>query len=361
MLVSIFITPIILFLMHQLYKYGCHKEKYPKVNLDKMNGKVIKFCVWGYTVCIVIIMPLGLLASLILFSIWKIYENSYYKSIKFKIIKKELSDYVTNCHELNEHIEELKNSYSGIEKKNYGRAEIEDNSRYNYKGAKQVDQKSKFTYDCSIAIYRAAEQQPFKYLCKYFNIDSTEESLEKFEDLLNKFSAAEEGKVVLNNELERIKRSLKNRKDIPFLINFLGMEKFIKEIGIIQRVDFNDLYFPVYTFRYRSPGGNKSSLCNIKLDIENLNEFVEYLSELVNFRKSVAGQRALMTSKLRESIKQRDNYTCKQCGLSTYDEPNLLLEIDHIVPISKGGLSTEENLQTLCWKCNRTKGAKLVS
>ena len=81
----------------------------------------------------------------------------------------------------------------------------------------------------------------------------------------------------------------------------------------------------------------------------------------MNFRKSVAGQRALMTSKLRESIKQRDNYTCKQCGLSTYDEPNLLLEIDHIVPISKGGLSTEENLQTLCWKCNRTKGAKLVS
>lgn len=76
MLVSIFITPIILFLMHQLYKYGSHKEKYPKVNLDKMNGKGIKFCVWGYTVWIVIIMPLGLLASLILFSIWKIYENS---------------------------------------------------------------------------------------------------------------------------------------------------------------------------------------------------------------------------------------------------------------------------------------------
>ena len=40
-------------------------------------------------------------------------------------------------------------------------------------------------------------------------------------------------------------------------------------------------------------------------------------------------------------------------------EPNLLLEVDHIVPVSKGGLSEPENLQTLCWRCNRTKGAKM--
>ncbi len=82
---------------------------------------------------------------------------------------------------------------------------------------------------------------------------------------------------------------------------------------------------------------------------------MEYLSERVKFRKSVAGQRALMTSKLREKIKQRDNYTCQQCGLSTNDEKNLLLEIDHIIPLSKGGMSTEENLQTLCANCNLGK------
>ncbi len=46
---------------------------------------------------------------------------------------------------------------------------------------------------------------------------------------------------------------------------------------------------------------------------------------------------------------------------STKAEPNLLLEVDHIVPISKGGLTIEDNLQTLCWKCNRSKGAKLFS
>ena len=71
-------------------------------------------------------------------------------------------------------------------------------------------------------------------------------------------------------------------------------------------------------------------------------------------------QRALMTKKLRKYIKSRDNYTCCSCGNSTYAEPNLLLEIDHIVPVAKGGPTEEGNLQTLCWKCNRAKGAKIT-
>lgn len=58
---------------------------------------------------------------------------------------------------------------------------------------------------------------------------------------------------------------------------------------------------------------------------------------------------------LREYILSRDNYTCKKCGLSRYKEPHLLLEVDHIVPVSKGGSSIEGNLQTLCWQCNRSK------
>ena len=68
-----------------------------------------------------------------------------------------------------------------------------------------------------------------------------------------------------------------------------------------------------------------------------------------------------MTSSLREKIKVRDDYTCQICGLSTYDEKNLLLEIDHITPLSKGGMTAENNLQTLCWRCNRTKGAKVLT
>lgn len=66
-----------------------------------------------------------------------------------------------------------------------------------------------------------------------------------------------------------------------------------------------------------------------------------------------------MTSEPRQKIKECDGFACKKCGTSVEKEPNLLLEIDHIIPVSKGGLTTEDNLQTLCWRCNRSKGAKI--
>lgn len=69
-------------------------------------------------------------------------------------------------------------------------------------------------------------------------------------------------------------------------------------------------------------------------------------------------QRSAMTNDLREAIKKRDNYTCCICGNSVFKEPNLLLEVDHIVPISKGGKTDASNLQTLRWRCNRAKSNK---
>lgn len=306
-------------------------------------------------ILLILFYPIGLayLAGLLLLFI---YECFYYKSEKFNLIKTRLVEYTENCNELNQHIEELKTTYSGVKKTSVGQANLNDNSKYNFKRKNQVNaQKSEYTYDCSASVCKNAETQPFKYLCKYFNIKPDEETLEKFENVLNTFSAAEEGKILLKNEISEIQISIK--KEIPIAIRLFGMAKFMSKLGF-QEVDFSTLHFPIYKFRYISPGGNKTTSCNIRLNINNLNDFVEYLSGLVKFKKSAAGQRALMTSKLREEIKNRDKYTCQQCGISIYTEPHLLLEIDHICPISKGGLSTTENLQTLCWKCNRTKGAK---
>ena len=69
-------------------------------------------------------------------------------------------------------------------------------------------------------------------------------------------------------------------------------------------------------------------------------------------------ERQKLTKKLREEVLKRDHYTCKKCGASLKKEPHLLLEVDHIKPISKGGKTELSNLQTLCWKCNRKKSTK---
>ena len=146
---------------------------------------------------------------------------------------------------------------------------------------------------------------------------------------------------------------------IPFLIRKLSKKTLYKKLGFTD-IDLSNLHFPIYRFRYISPGGNSSMESSIVFDIDTLERFIDYLSGIIKFRKSIEGQRALMTSQLREKIKARDKYTCQICGISTTEEPHLLLEIDHIIPLSRNGLTTESNLQTLCWKCNRSKGSKTL-
>ena len=135
------------------------------------------------------------------------------------------------------------------------------------------------------------------------------------------------------------------------LASKLRAKKLEAKLGF-EPVDFSTLYFPKYVFKYVSPGGNTGTKYDVVMDIDNLNWFVLFLSETVKFRSSAAGQCALMTSKLRQRINERDNFACKKCGVSLEQEPHLLLEIDHIIPIAKGGMTAEDNLQTLCWRCN---------
>ena len=296
-------------------------------------------------------------AGLLFFGwIYDIIMCLYFYSENFKKIKERIKNNTDKFNELNHHIEELKNTYADIKQIDYGTANFNDTSKWNYRRPYlRKYTLSQNVYNCSRTIVGNAKNQPFKYICKYFNIKPTEDNLEKFEKVLNDFSAAEQGKYLLKNERDSIIATI--WKDIPLIYRILNKNKTIKELGF-EDIDFSQLYFPKYTFDYISSGGYSGMKCTIILNINNLNRFISYLSEIIKFKKSAAGQRALMTSDLREKIKKRDNYTCQQCNNSIEKEPNLLLEIDHIVPIAKGGMTTEENLQTLCWKCNRHKGAK---
>jgi hypothetical protein len=57
------------------------------------------------------------------------------------------------------------------------------------------------------------------------------------------------------------------------------------------------------------------------------------------------------------TVLARDNWTCCSCGRSSKEE-GITLEVDHIVPRSKGGSNDMGNLQTLCRKCNIGKSNK---
>jgi len=75
---------------------------------------------------------------------------------------------------------------------------------------------------------------------------------------------------------------------------------------------------------------------------------------LLEYRRIPHQTRALS----RKNLLLRDRNTCQFCGSVL---PSSELTLDHVVPRSRGGLSTWENLVACCHPCNRQKGNRLPS
>lgn len=61
--------------------------------------------------------------------------------------------------------------------------------------------------------------------------------------------------------------------------------------------------------------------------------------------------------RIRFEVFKRDRFTCAYCGKHP---PDVLLEVDHIVPQAAGGSDDMENLITACLECNRGKSDRLL-
>lgn len=61
-----------------------------------------------------------------------------------------------------------------------------------------------------------------------------------------------------------------------------------------------------------------------------------------------------ISKRLRFEVFKRDNHTCQYCGRSA---PEVVLQVDHIEPLSLGGENKPANLVTACRDCNSGKGS----
>lgn len=69
-------------------------------------------------------------------------------------------------------------------------------------------------------------------------------------------------------------------------------------------------------------------------------------------------ERKPIGNSLRFKVFNRDRFTCKYCGKQS--GADVILEIDHVIPVVKGGTNDIHNLVTACFECNRGKSKKII-
>lgn len=65
-----------------------------------------------------------------------------------------------------------------------------------------------------------------------------------------------------------------------------------------------------------------------------------------------------LSKKIRFEVFKRDSFTCQYCGQKA---PDVVLEVDHLDPVSKGGTNDIMNLIASCFDCNRGKGDRKIN
>lgn len=281
----------------------------------------------------------------------------YYDSPSFLKIKETCEALMSSQREFNEYINEKIQSISQLFGTRVVRNETVHDDEYNYiRPYKKTI--TPFTAEVSATVFASAENSPLEYIVKYFypNKKAYPKQIQNLYQLVEELETLRDAKQIIENYKTEYQQYL---GDVPAFI----MEN--DEAGFYSRLGFANIDESVltveYKFSYTSGGGMAQRSFTVPMTEETIAELINVLESKLTASAFAKEQRALMTKKLRESIKARDNYTCCNCGNSIHVEPNLLLEIDHIIPVAKGGQTVVDNLQTLCWKCNRAKSDKIIA
>ena len=281
----------------------------------------------------------------------------YYASDDFARIKDTCATLMSTQKEFNEYIQEKVESISQLFGTRVTRNEttIDDEYQYIRPYKKTI---TPFTAEVSAAVFSSAENNPLDYVIKNFypNKQLYPEQIQKLHLLIEELATLKDAKQIIDNYKQEYKQYLNGVPDYVMAEDESG---FYSRLGFAN-VDESTLTVE-YQFSYTSGGGMAKRTFTVPMTEETIIELIQALEGKLTASAFSKEQRSLMTNKLRERIKTRDDYTCRNCHNSINKEPNLLLEIDHIIPVSKGGYTVEENLQTLCWKCNRAKSNKLLN
>lgn len=194
--------------------------------------------------------------------------------------------------------------------------------------------------------------------------------LENLKDfILKNVNSAYENKARYRRYLEECSQIKRDIGHFDVTVNSSKMSKLIA----VERELFNDrqimdpsvfsITVILYSIYYSSGNVRDSKedtfsqkqILNLLERVENKNG--KYYNDERIWRSICKVERGMVSLDLRYRILERDHHRCRKCGKTDAFEN---LEIDHIIPISKGGKSSPDNLQVLCHQCNKEKDSKTI-
>jgi transcriptional regulator of met regulon len=221
----------------------------------------------------------------------------------------------------------------------------------------------------------------------------TDEAL--IEDLINVSNILNKKKVTSPEYTELGKYSFPTIKERFGSWKHFTQQAGLEDTGFVKQIDTEDLFQEIeiiWTALGRQPTTTdmKKGISKYSLDTftrrfggwrKTLQAFIDYINEEpsniedVNYTaKPIPSKQKETKEKIREVTTQikktprtinlrlrfkvllRDNFSCCYCGSSPAKDTSIELHVDHILPWSKGGETTLENLQTACSRCNLGKG-----
>ena len=190
----------------------------------------------------------------------------------------------------------------------------------------------------------------------------------------NEFQSWKNALLELKERLNKKGIDLKPRNSRSQIANltdkelFDEMERVWKKVGHRpSRIEWeaSNPQIKIGAYRYRFNGWQNACLKFIEykmgetiiIDNESIKKPSTSISPKQKIIKLLSNTRTV-TPGLRIQVLDRDNFRCVFCGKSPATDIGIKLHIDHIIPFSKGGKTTLDNLQTLCQECNLGKSDK---
>ena len=156
-----------------------------------------------------------------------------------------------------------------------------------------------------------------------------------------------------NKSLEKAGLSTTARMNIPEEELFQNLADLWQHFG--RQPKYHEVKRPLSKFSVGPYAQRYGSWYNaLKAFIATMNgDIIE--TKQTNNEKNTTNNPRSINYRIRFKVMQRDDFKCQICGASPAMQAGVLLHVDHIVPVAKGGQATMDNLQTLCQKCNLGK------